>query len=227
MHRDDADGVAGPRGGRGGRDRAGERPGRTAPARRRPAPGPSLRGIHVSPCQTARAGASPGGVRRPGQPADPYGANRSSRGKSCRDQGSRQARRSEEDQGINALGISRQLLAQLLNRDPLLLLLLQGGIDRIDPLQALLDRGDHLLLQQGEVRRGRSDGTDPSPALIGVINGAGRLKSLISSEASLALARDGSPARTAPGWPETAAAADRDRLQRAFVGGRCTPVASH
>ena len=49
MHRDDADGAAGPGGGEGGHGREGERPGRSAPARRRPARGPSLRGIHVSP----------------------------------------------------------------------------------------------------------------------------------------------------------------------------------
>jgi hypothetical protein len=49
MHRDDADGAAGPGGGREGHGREGERPGRTAPGRRRPARGPSLRGIHVSP----------------------------------------------------------------------------------------------------------------------------------------------------------------------------------
>jgi hypothetical protein len=71
MHRDDADGAAGPRGGREGHGREGERPGRTAPARRRPARGPSLRGIHVSPCLPARAGAGPDGVCRPGQPIRP------------------------------------------------------------------------------------------------------------------------------------------------------------
>jgi hypothetical protein len=59
--------------------------------------------------------------------------------------------RSEGPQGINALGYSPQLLAQLLNREPRLLLLLQGGIDRIDPLQALLDRGEYLLFQQGDL----------------------------------------------------------------------------
>ena len=62
--------------------------------------------------------------------------------------------RSVGQQGLKAtcaLGISRQLLAELLNRDPRLLLLLQGGIDRINPLQALLDRGEHLLFQQGDL----------------------------------------------------------------------------
>jgi|694.fasta_scaffold00252_50 hypothetical protein len=58
--------------------------------------------------------------------------------------------RSEGPQGINALGYSPHLLAELLNRDPCLLLLLEGGIDRIDSLQALLDRGEHLLFQQGD-----------------------------------------------------------------------------
>jgi hypothetical protein len=71
LHRDDADGAAGPGGGREGHGRKGERPGRTAPGRRRPARGPSLRGIHVSPCRTARAGAGPDGVCRPGQPNRP------------------------------------------------------------------------------------------------------------------------------------------------------------
>ena len=71
MHRDDADGAAGPGGGREGHGREGERPGRTAPGRRRPARGPSLRGIHVSPCRTARARAGPDGVCRAGQPIRP------------------------------------------------------------------------------------------------------------------------------------------------------------
>jgi hypothetical protein len=53
--------------------------------------------------------------------------------------------------GTAALGYSCQLLAELLNRDLRLLLLLQGGIDRIDSLQALLDRGEHLLFQQGDL----------------------------------------------------------------------------
>jgi len=73
MHRDDANGAAGPRGGREAHSREGERLGRTAPARRRPARVPSLRGIHVSPCRTPRAGAGLGGVRRPGQPHRPDG----------------------------------------------------------------------------------------------------------------------------------------------------------
>jgi hypothetical protein len=49
VDRDDADGAAGPRRREGGHGREDERPGRTAPARRRPARVASLRAIHVSP----------------------------------------------------------------------------------------------------------------------------------------------------------------------------------
>ena len=42
-------------------------------------------------------------------------------------------------------------LLQLGNRDACILLLLQGGIDRIDPLQAVLHGGQHLLLQEGDL----------------------------------------------------------------------------
>ena len=57
VDRDDADGAAGPGRREGGHGREGERRGRSAPARRRPARGASLRAIHVSPCA----------VRKPGQ----------------------------------------------------------------------------------------------------------------------------------------------------------------
>lgn len=136
MHRDDTDWAAGPRGGEEEvHGREGERPGRNAPPRSQPGKGPEPARDSRQPLpdgprrgrpsrrSPARPASRPlwgqpflGGLEKPGSglpagPNDPRGS-RASRTHTC------------------ALGISHQLLAELLNRDPRLLLLLEGGIDR-------------------------------------------------------------------------------------------------
>ena len=123
---------------RQGKGRQGARAceGFTSALARRPAPG-----------QAQAAFAGPASQQTPTGPTLPRGGRETGIRAPGRPQ------RSEGHQGLKAtcaLSISRQLLAELLNRDPRILLLLQGGIDRIDPLQALLNRGEHLLLQQGD-----------------------------------------------------------------------------